>query len=145
MKPLAITMGDPAGIGPEIIASAFMLAPELTAGCVVAGDLASMRRGAAAVAGARPPLATAVIESVQEAAQVPPRCIPLLQVGAGAATPPPWGEVSERAGRLAAEAVLWGARAATSPRACLTRATRSCCRPRRRRTPASRSSACRCA
>ncbi|WP_408015479.1 4-hydroxythreonine-4-phosphate dehydrogenase PdxA [Ramlibacter monticola] len=112
MKPLAITMGDPAGIGPEIIARAFAQAPELTAGCVVAGDLACIRRGAAAVAGGRPPLATALVDSVQDAAQVPPRCIPVLQVGAAAAAPPPWGRVDERAGRLAAEAVLWGASAA---------------------------------
>jgi 4-hydroxythreonine-4-phosphate dehydrogenase len=112
MKPIAITMGDPAGIGPEIIAKAFAQAPELTAGCIVAGDLACIRRGAAAVAGGRPPLATALIASVQEAVDVPPRCIPVLQVGAPAPTPPPWGAVSEAAGRLAAEAVLWAANAA---------------------------------
>ena len=33
-------MGDPAGIGPEIIAKAFRDAPELTRGCFVAGDVA---------------------------------------------------------------------------------------------------------
>jgi 4-hydroxythreonine-4-phosphate dehydrogenase len=110
--PLVITMGDPAGIGPEIVARAFGEAPGLTAGCFVAGDLACMRRGAAAVAGGRPPVAIATIERAQEAAQVPPRCIPLLQVGAAVATPPPWGQVDETAGRLAADAVLWAARAA---------------------------------
>ncbi|RYF75564.1 MAG: 4-hydroxythreonine-4-phosphate dehydrogenase PdxA, partial [Comamonadaceae bacterium] len=36
--PIAITLGDPAGIGPEIIAKAFRDAPELTQGCFVAGD-----------------------------------------------------------------------------------------------------------
>eukprot|EP01034_Spumella_vulgaris_P020157 gene20157-25819_t len=44
MKPIAITLGDPAGIGPEIIAKAFRDAPDATAGCFVAGDLAVMRR-----------------------------------------------------------------------------------------------------
>ena len=43
MKPIAITLGDPAGIGPEIIARAFRDAPELTRGCFVAGDVATLR------------------------------------------------------------------------------------------------------
>ena len=109
---VAITMGDPAGIGPEIIAKAFTQAPELTAGCFVAGDLACVRRGAAAIAGRRPPLASALIESVQALPQEPPRCIPVLQVGVPADPPPAWGQVSEAAGRLAANAVLWAASAA---------------------------------
>jgi len=111
MQPVAITLGDPAGIGPEIIARAFAQEPALTQGCFVAGDLACLRRGAAAVAGERPPLPIALLGSVQELAQVPPRCIPLLQVGVPL-EPPPWGQVSEAAGRLAANAVLWAASAA---------------------------------
>jgi 4-hydroxythreonine-4-phosphate dehydrogenase len=109
---LAITIGDPAGIGPEIIARAFADSPELTAACFVAGDVACMRRGAAAVAAGRPPLPVARIESVQEVADVPPRCIPVLQVGAPVDPLPAWGEVSEAAGRVAAQAVLWAASAA---------------------------------
>jgi 4-hydroxythreonine-4-phosphate dehydrogenase len=112
VKPLAITIGDPAGIGPEIIARAFAESPELTAGCFVAGDVACMRRGAAAVAGGRPPLAVAQLDSVQDLAQVPPRCIPVLQVGLPVDPLPAWGEVSETAGRLAAKSVLWAASAA---------------------------------
>ncbi|MEJ8837978.1 4-hydroxythreonine-4-phosphate dehydrogenase PdxA [Ramlibacter sp. AN1133] len=112
MKPVAITIGDPAGIGPEIIAKAFAESPGLTAGCFVAGDLACMRRGAAAIARGRPPLALALIDSVEEAAQVPPRCIPVLQVGAPVEPLPAWGEINEAAGRLAAQAVLWAASAA---------------------------------
>jgi 4-hydroxythreonine-4-phosphate dehydrogenase len=111
-KPIAITLGDPAGIGPEIIAKAFTTEPALTANCFVVGDLACVRRGAAAVAGAQPPLAVARIDSSAEAAEVPPRCIPVLQVGSAPAPLPAWGQVSEAAGRLAAEAVLWAARAA---------------------------------
>ena len=45
-KPIAITPGDPAGIGPEIIAKAFRDAPERTRGCFVAGDVGVMRRAA---------------------------------------------------------------------------------------------------
>lgn len=48
--PIGITMGDPAGIGPEIIAKLF--AGELPAPCLVIGDDATMRR-AVTLTGAR--------------------------------------------------------------------------------------------
>jgi hypothetical protein len=61
MKPIAITIGDPAGIGPEIIAKAFAQEPELTRGCFVAGDLSACAAGAAIAAGAaEPPLPIAL-------------------------------------------------------------------------------------
>jgi 4-hydroxythreonine-4-phosphate dehydrogenase len=104
-KPLAITMGDPAGIGPEIVARAFRDAPELTRGCFVAGDVACMRRGAAGS------LPVASIDSAAQLHEVPPRCLPVLQAGP-ALPPPPLGRLSADAGRMAAEAVLWAARAA---------------------------------
>ncbi|MCC2673869.1 MAG: 4-hydroxythreonine-4-phosphate dehydrogenase PdxA [Ramlibacter sp.] len=112
MNPFALTMGDPAGIGPEIIAKLFTEQPALVHGCFVAGDVQCMRRGAAAVAGDRPPLVVAAIESIAEAAGVPPRCIPVLQAGTAAVALPALGAVSAEAGRLAADAVLWAARAA---------------------------------
>jgi 4-hydroxythreonine-4-phosphate dehydrogenase len=111
-QPFAITMGDPAGIGPEIVAKAFASQPELTRGCFVAGDVACMRRGAAIAAGGQPPLAIALIASAAEAAGIPPRCIPVLQCGPGSMQAPALGVISEQAGRLAAEPVLWAARAA---------------------------------
>ena len=43
-------MGDAAGIGPEIIARAFAQCPADMAGCVVVGDLATLRRATALVA-----------------------------------------------------------------------------------------------
>jgi 4-hydroxythreonine-4-phosphate dehydrogenase len=110
-KPFAITMGDPAGIGPEIVAKVFREAPELTQGCFVAGDVACMRRGAAWAANGGLALPVAVIESAADLAQVPPGCIPVLQAGL-ALPPPPAGELSADAGRMAADAVLWAARAA---------------------------------
>jgi len=112
IKPIAITMGDPAGIGPEIVARAYAQAPELTQGTFVAGDLECMRRGARIAAGGQPPLAIARIETVAEAADLPPRCIPVLQAGAAATALPPLGQVSAAAGRMAADAVTWAARAA---------------------------------
>ena len=112
-RPLAITQGDPAGIGGEIIAKAFRDASQDTAGCFVVGDLAHLRRASQAVVlpgRLAPPVA--VIEAPAQCAQVPPGCIPLLQVGDPAAALVPWGRVDGAAGRMAAEAVTWAARAA---------------------------------
>ena len=94
VRPIAITQGDPAGIGPEIIAKAFRDAPAATAGCFVAGDVATLRRAVACISGpGQPGVPVALIESPDEALTVPPRCIPVLQV------PPPaplvgFGQVS---------------------------------------------------
>jgi 4-hydroxythreonine-4-phosphate dehydrogenase len=111
MKPIAITLGDPAGIGPEIIAKAFRDGGPRMAGCFVAGDLACLRRGAGFVQQGRPALPVAVIESPDEALDVPPQCIPLLQV-VPAQPLPPMAQVSAAAGRIAADCVTWAAQAA---------------------------------
>ena len=44
MQTIAITQGDPAGIGPEIVAKAFRDAPDDLRGCFAVGDLATLRR-----------------------------------------------------------------------------------------------------
>ena len=73
-KPLAITMGDPAGIGPEIIAKAFRDAPWVTAGCFVVGDVATLRRASAVVSGpGRPLIPVARIDAPSAALAAPPR------------------------------------------------------------------------
>ena len=110
--PLAITMGDAAGIGPEIIAKAFRDAPEALRGCFVAGDVATLRRAAALVQGAGVPLPVALIERPADALAVPPRCVPVLQVVEPPAVPVPLGRISAVAGRMAGDAVDWAARAA---------------------------------
>ena len=112
MKPIAITLGDPAGIGPEIIAQAFAQAADLTRGTFVVGDVGCVRRGARIAAAGQPPLAVAHIENCAEAADVPPHCIPVLQPADPVRELPPLGRVSAEAGRLAADAVVWAARAA---------------------------------
>lgn len=53
---LALTMGDPAGIGPEIIVRALADASQVPSSVLVVGDLAVMRR-AVAMLGARLPVA----------------------------------------------------------------------------------------
>ena len=111
-KPLAITMGDPAGIGPEIIAKAFRDAPWVTAGCFVVGDVATLRRASAVVSGpGRPLIPVARIDAPSAALAAPPRCIPVLQATRSEA-PVEFGRVSAIAGKAAAECVVWTARAA---------------------------------
>lgn len=110
--PIAITLGDPAGIGPEIIAKAFRDAPDAVRGAFVAGDVGTMRKASPALA-APGRLAWPVVEisSVAEAAAVPPGCIPVLQVIAPPQGIEP-GHISAEAGRAAGDCVVWAARAA---------------------------------
>ncbi len=107
--PIAITMGDPAGIGPEIVVKAFRDFPIDTAGCFAVGDLATMRRAAQAIDGVELPIA--LIETPQQALTVPPRCMGLLAIGTLDRVVA-WGKVSPQAGKSAADCVTWAARAA---------------------------------
>jgi len=107
---MVITPGDPCGIGPEIVARAWCEAPELTQGCFVAGDVGLMRRAMALVQ-TTPAFPVCEIERAAEALQVPPGCLPVLQVVPEAPVLP-WGQIDGRAGQLAGEAVLWATRAA---------------------------------
>ena len=111
-KPLAITMGDAAGIGPEIIAKAFRDAPEVMQGAFVVGDVATLRRAAQQVRRAgEVALPVVLLGAADEALHVPPHCLPVLQVEALAA-PVPFGRISAEAGRLAGRCVVWAAQAA---------------------------------
>ena len=116
LPPVAVTMGDPAGIGPEIIVKAFRDAPELTRHCFVVGDLATLRRASAVVCGDHPPMPMALIEHPRDALAVPPRCIPVLQIpllqNQKQTMPVPWGLVNGLAGEMAAQCVVWAAKAA---------------------------------
>lgn len=110
MKPIAITMGDAAGIGPEIIAKAFRDAPGDTRGCFVAGDLQTLRRAAHVIRGSID-LPLAVLDTPMDALALPARCMGVLPIAALDA-PPPWGQVSAAAGQAAADCVIWAAQAA---------------------------------
>ena len=110
--PLAITQGDPAGIEPEIIAKAFRDAPEQMRGAFVVGELGALRRAAACVRRPGiPDLPVAVLQSAQEAWDMPPRCLPVLPL-AGLPAAIPIGRVSAEGGRAAADCVVWAAQAA---------------------------------
>jgi 4-hydroxythreonine-4-phosphate dehydrogenase len=95
---LALTLGDPCGIGPEIIAKA--LTQPLPAACVVVGDVEVMRR---AVATCRLDWPLAQLDEPEQARQMPPRCIavwqpPDLPEGLSAL---PMGQIHADAGRAA--------------------------------------------
>ena len=112
MKPLAITQGDPAGIGPEIVAKAFRDAPADLVGCFVVGDVATLRRAAQAIVRPGVPrVPVAQIAVPADVLDVPPRCVPVLQLP-GIPGPQPWGQIGAAAGRAAADSVVWAARAA---------------------------------
>ena len=111
---LAITQGDPAGIGPEIVAKAFRDAPEEMRGCFAVGDLATLRRAAqCSERPGLPSLPMAWSERAEDAREgaLPPRCLPVLQLP-GLPGLLPWGRVSAQAGRAAADCVVWAAQAA---------------------------------
>ncbi len=78
-KPIALTLGDPAGIGPEIVVKAFMCESALTRGCFVVGDVAVVRDAARILAPNGVAQATVVIYRPSDAMQVPPRSLPVLQ------------------------------------------------------------------
>jgi 4-hydroxythreonine-4-phosphate dehydrogenase len=97
MKPLLVTMGDAAGIGPEIIVRAFERGELRDA--VVVGDPAVLRRAGAPI--------TAVIEHPGDASAVPPGCLPVLAppaLPAGLAELP-WGRIDALCGAAAARCI----------------------------------------
>lgn len=107
--PLLISMGDPAGIGPEIIARAVVQRPELLVDVVVCGDADVMQRALALVAGdrasagQRPVLA--VVASVPDAPSAPAGALALWQACAPLGTIEP-GRISAASGRAAADCVV---------------------------------------
>lgn len=113
LRPIAITQGDAAGIGPEIIARAFRDAPDALRGCFVVGDVAVQRRaGGCILRAGDTTLPVATIAAAAQALAVPPRCVPVLQLPCLPPEPPAFGRISAAAGQAAADCVVWAARAA---------------------------------
>ncbi len=96
---LALTLGDVAGIGPEITAKTLLGHPDLRGECVpvVVGDADAMRRGVKTIGG--DPAAVRVIADPAEAGNDPER-IELIQVGSSLRFVP-LGEISALAGDAA--------------------------------------------
>lgn len=111
-KPIAITMGDPAGIGPEIIVKAFTQAPEVTSGCFVVGEKATLQRAARMLD------TDIAIESIYEhqignkPSYSLPRVLFIYEQNPEISSTHALGEISATAGKAAADAVIWAARAA---------------------------------
>ena len=106
-------MGDPAGIGPEIVVKALLQRPEWRRDTVVAGDAAVLRR---AVAVLQPDRGSALgamplveLSALADALLVPPGALAFVQACEPAA-PPAWGRVDAVAGRMAADCIEWAAR-----------------------------------
>jgi 4-hydroxythreonine-4-phosphate dehydrogenase len=99
-RPIALTLGDPAGIGPEIIVKAFLQESALTQGCFVVGDAAVVRDAARIVAAGRIAPATVLIDRPSEALSVAPRSVPVLQATNFSGSLQK-GRVSAQAGRFA--------------------------------------------
>ena len=100
--PLAVTMGDACGIGPEIVAKWFRC--DDAGKAFVVGDVAVLRRAAAATGGMLPVVA---IERPADVAALPSRCLPVLQADGVAADllAAPIGRVDARAGAAAARSI----------------------------------------
>lgn len=93
---IGITMGDPSGVGPEIIVKA--LADATVRGCctpLVLGDQRAMRR---ALAACKSPLQLAIVASPCEAAGLPATTIPLLVLSELEDADMVYGSPTERAG-----------------------------------------------
>ena len=117
---IAITPGDPCGIGPEIIAKAFLQDAKIselaahtatTRHCFVAGDLHLMEQATRLVDPSGQHLRVVSISNPDAALQIPRGVMPVLQV-AKLERALPWGQVNAEAGRFAGECVQWAARAA---------------------------------
>ena len=102
-KPLAITIGDAAGIGPEIIVKAFCKAPEQFQNCIVVGDKAVMQRAWQVVAAKLKPMPIPSQEGLaihQAGHPLNPDQLPAF------------GKISAVAGQLAADSISWATQAA---------------------------------
>ena len=114
-RPIAISMGDAAGIGPEIIAKAFARAA--AAGCVVYGCPEVLARAARELS-PEPGCASLVVAGIDTPRawrDVPPGAIPVLRaagVEPGALADVRPGRVDARAGAAAHASIVDAARAA---------------------------------
>lgn len=117
--PLVVSMGDPAGIGPEIVVAAAARQPELLSRLVVAGDVATMQRAALIVAQA----GDTPVPDIRIADGPDPRA----STSAGGLVvwqacdrhdPVPFGLTSPVAGRVAAQCIRAATDAVLRGRAC---------------------------
>lgn len=120
-SPIAISMGDVCGIGPEIIALAYAAQPDLLRGCCVIGDAAIMRR-ALAITGVQAQVMECTEPQAALAAETGQICVlNPAKIGAKSAWAAiksddllalPIGQIAASAGAFAAACVRTGAQLA---------------------------------
>ncbi len=100
--PIAVTMGDACGVGPEIVAKLWRM--QQAQACFVIGDIGVMRRAVALTGGG---LSIARITSADDALHIPPACVPVMHAESIAfdLVDAPVGHVDARAGKAAAACI----------------------------------------
>lgn len=97
--PLAITMGCPAGIGPEILCKLFAGAPSALPAGVVIGDIGVLRQAAALWAPCIP------VVSWQPGMSLLPNTLPVYQAGTPLTAPVLWGKPENAGSRIMGQAI----------------------------------------
>lgn len=119
-KPIVLTMGDPAGIGPEIIVKAFREQPSLMQHVVVAGDVATLRQamqlGSSHAQVGIPLPMLAELNELGDFSSLPPGCMAVVQA-CSLKQPVALGRISGEAGQAAAACIRFAARAALTGQA----------------------------
>ncbi len=113
IRPLVLSMGDPAGIGPEIVVKAFRERPALLREVVVAGDVATLQRAlrlTTSKSGAGS-LMLAHIEAMGDLLQAPPGCMAVVQA-CNLREQVAWGKIGAQGGQAAADCIRFAAQAA---------------------------------
>jgi len=113
-SPVLVTMGDPAGIGPEIIAKAMCERPELQRQLVVVGDMEALQRAAFATGagGGQGPLAYVEIPDLAHwAGALAAGHVAVIQA-CKLNQPVVLGQIDALAGRAAADCIRFAANAA---------------------------------
>lgn len=111
-QPLLITMGDPAGIGPEIVVKALIERRRVTP-CVVVGDAGTMTRAQTWIAQQDPRAVEwewQLVSQASEALSLPANRVALVQACEAVDVLP--GRVQAAGGRAAAQSIQWAALAA---------------------------------
>ena len=105
-KPILLTAGDPAGIGPEITVQACMQHPEWAQEAVIVGHLPSLQR-AAQVLGLADRLSLQALDAAATTlTEAAPGRLRVWSVEPNTdVSDVPWGQISPAAGRIAAESV----------------------------------------
>lgn len=116
--PIAISAGDPAGIGPEIVWLACLQQPDWARQAVVVGHLPSLQRAQTVVPAAADWRLQAVDWAELQPQAAPPGVLRVVSVASEIdLSAVPWGRVNRAAGHIAGQSVLRAAQACLSGQA----------------------------